>query len=215
MINLQLAKPINRIEKDFHTIKCLPYYRTTSDRYLSDVGPISENRNADIVVVSKWHIQLCFSHVKWNIFPSPKWSTSFRQRNSIALITELHQIDSNPTLADILGQHRDADIEIMSKWHIHVEFTNVEIRYLSDIEWCYLGSPIPSYFCCFHIGCYIEPTYSVVDIKMILNVVFISDLPIHTLTTIRLATLDCDIVDLKNAVGFEMGDALKLYGAQT
>ena len=36
-----------------------------------------------------------------------------------------------------------------------------------------------------------------------------------TLPQIRLATLDGDIVDSEIAVKFEMGDALKLHGAQT
>ena len=86
-------------------------------------------------------------------------------RNSIVQITELHQIDSSPTSADKSGQHRDANIEIMSKWHIYVGFTDVEIRYLFNIEWGGFGNRIPSYFCRFHIGCYIDLTYNVVDIK--------------------------------------------------
>ena len=37
----------------------------------------------------------------------------------------------------------------------------------------------------------------------------------YTLPNISLATLAGDIVDSENAVKFEMGDALKLHGAQT
>ena len=49
------------------SIRCRPLYR-------ANIG----------MLISKWHIQLCFADVKWNIYPSSKWSTSFRQRNSIA-----------------------------------------------------------------------------------------------------------------------------------
>ena len=52
---------------------------------------------------------------------------SFRQRKSIAQITKQHQIDINPTSVAISGQHRNGDIEIISKWHIYLGFADVEI----------------------------------------------------------------------------------------
>ena len=73
--------------------------------------------------------------------------------------------DSSPTSAAISDQHRNADIVIISQWHIYIGFIDVEIMYLSDIECRCFGNRIPSYFCRFHIGCYIGLTYSVVDSK--------------------------------------------------
>ena len=93
--------------------------------------------------------------------------SGIEMQKSIVQITALHQIDSSPTSAAISGQHRDADIEIVSKWHIHIGFIGVEITYLYDIKWPCFGIRIPSYFCRFQIGCYIGLTFSVVDIKTI------------------------------------------------
>ena len=119
----------------------------------SCIGPISIRCQPNVIgELSKWQIQFCFTNVKWNIYPTSEWSTSFRQRNSIFQITELYKIDSSTASAARSDQRRDADIEIISKWHIHVGFTDVETRYLSDIEWRF-GNRIPSYLCRFHIGC--------------------------------------------------------------
>ena len=57
---------------------------------------------------------------KWDIY-----LTSFRQRNSIAHIAELHQIDTNPTSVAVLDQYQNGDIEIISKWQIYLGFADV------------------------------------------------------------------------------------------
>ena len=131
------------------------------------------------MLISKWHIQLCFTNIKSNIYPTSEWLTSFRQQNSIVQITQLHRIDSSPTSAAISGQHRDADIEIVSKWHIYIGFTGVEIRYLSDIEWRCSGNRILSHvvvsisaaISAWHIALSISKRYK--------NGIFVSDLPIQ------------------------------------
>ena len=129
------------------------------------------------MLISKWYIQLCFTNIKWNIYQTSGWSTSFRQQNSIVQITQLHRIDSSPTAAAISGQHRDADIEIISKWHIHIGFTGVEIRYLSDIEWICCGNRIPSYFVV-SISAAISAWHIALSIsKWYKNGIFILDLP--------------------------------------
>ena len=89
------------------------------------IGPIPIRRRSHYraniaLLISKWHIQLCFTNIKWNIYPTSEWSTSFRQQNSIVQITQLHRIDSSPTSVAISGQHWDPDIEIISKWHIYI-----------------------------------------------------------------------------------------------
>ena len=171
MVNLQLAKPIIRIKYALHIMKCTPYHRTASDRYLSVVGsyigPTPEC----------WYwsdIKMTYSTLLYRC--KMKYLSVIEMANLVSA-TEFHILDK----ADIAisDQHRGADIEVISKWHIHVGFTNVEIRYLSDIEWRCFGKPIPSYFCRFRIGCYIDPTYSVVDIKTIQNGIFVLDLPIQ------------------------------------
>ena len=68
------------------------------------LAPISTRHR---MLISKWYIQLCFPNVKWNIYPTSEWSTSFRQRNSIIQITKQDQIDNSPTSAAISGQHRN------------------------------------------------------------------------------------------------------------
>ena len=100
----------------------------------SCIGPISIRRRsryrANIgMLISKWHIELCFTNVKWNIYPTSEWSTSFRQQNSIVQVTQLHQIDSSPISAAISGQHRDADVAIISKWHIYRCRNHIFIRH--------------------------------------------------------------------------------------
>ena len=83
----------------------------------------------------------------------------------IVQITQLHKIDSSQTSAASSGQHRDADIKVISKWHIFCRL--YRCWNLSDIEWRCFGNQIPSYFCRFHIGCYIGLAYSIVEFKTI------------------------------------------------
>ena len=165
MVNFQLAKPIIRLKKAFHIIKYL---------HRADIDPTSA-----LISGQHWNADIKMAYSALLYQSRMECQSGIGMRKSIVQITELHQIHISPTSAAISGQHRDADIEIISKWHIHIGFTDVEIRYLSGIKWPCFGNRIPSHFCRFNIGCYIGLIFSVVDSKTMQNGIFIWDLPIQ------------------------------------
>ena len=79
--NFQLANPIIRIVTAFHVIKCLPDSRTVLDRNQWDN------------ISRTYRTRLCL------------YKNELSQRNSIAQITVLHQIDINQTSLAISDQH--------------------------------------------------------------------------------------------------------------
>ena len=127
--NLQLANPISLVfNKIFITQNISKIANCIGSIQIRPSAAIpGQHWNADVEVISKWHIYLGVADVKMRYISDIEWSTSFRQRNSIAQIEQLHQIDINPTSVAISGQHRNADIEMLSKWHIYLGFGDAEI----------------------------------------------------------------------------------------
>ena len=105
--------------------KIAELHRIHTIRPSADIS--DQYRNVDIEVISEWHIQLGVADVKMRYISDMEWSTSFRQRNSIAQIAELHQIYINLTSVAISSHHWNGDIEIISKWYIYLGFANLEI----------------------------------------------------------------------------------------
>ena len=115
-VNLKLRGKSPAGQTHYSYQESFPYHKPQNC-----IGPISIRRRplyrANIgMLISKWHIQLGFTNVKWNIYPTSEWS--FQQQNSVAQKTQLHQIHSSQTSAAISDQDRDADIKIISKWNI-------------------------------------------------------------------------------------------------
>ena len=94
-----------------------------------DVGPIS--KSCDIkMTYSSW---LCWCR---NYYLSDiEWSTSFRQRTSIAQIVEQHPGSISIWHHPLFSANIGIDIKVISKWHIYLGFANVGIGHIGDIEW--------------------------------------------------------------------------------
>ena len=95
---------------------------------MTDINPTSatlsgQHRHADIKMAYSTRLYQCKMKYLSDIGMVDLVSTT----DFIVQITQLHKIDSSQTSAALSGQHRDADIKIISKWHIFVGFTDVEI----------------------------------------------------------------------------------------
>ena len=166
-VNLKLRGKSPAGQTHYSYQESFPYHKPQNC-----IGPISIRRRplyrANIgMLISKWHIQLGFTNVKWNMYPTSEWSTRFnnripspRKHNCIRSIAIKHRRQYRTNIGMPVSK-------LYKNGIFFVGFIDGEIRYLSDIERLCFSNRTPSYFCRFHIGCYIDLTYSVVDIKTI------------------------------------------------
>ena len=127
-VNPQLANPIIRTKKP----SISKHFSQIAKLHRIDINPTSaaisgQHRNADIYVISNWHIQLGFVDVQIRYLSHFECSTSFRKQHAIVQTSELYHISINPTPVAISSQHRNANMEIISKWHICLGFADVDI----------------------------------------------------------------------------------------
>ena len=127
-VNPQLANPIILNKKP----SISKHFSRIAKLHRIDINPTSaamsgQHRNADIYVIWNWHIQLGFIDVQIRSVSHVECLTSFRQQNAIVQTRELYHISINPTPVAIYCQHWNANIKIISKWHICLGFADVVI----------------------------------------------------------------------------------------